>query len=170
MLVVALWRLATDATQAAGGDETVLKLRSVTERKQSKMGGDDEADVQATLSRNDRIGSWTDLASIASPAFAQGNPLRDAYFGETHVHTSWSLDAWMMGNRITDPGDAYKYFKGETIKHPLGYDIKIETPLDFAGVTDHSEYVGVMKLANEPEFADQQESGRGATCHEEQQS
>jgi hypothetical protein len=55
MLVVALWRLATDATQAAGGDETVLKLRSVTERKQSNMGGDDEADVQATLSRNDRI-------------------------------------------------------------------------------------------------------------------
>jgi hypothetical protein len=44
-LVVALWRLATDATQAAGGDETVLKLRSVTERKQSKMGADDEADV-----------------------------------------------------------------------------------------------------------------------------
>jgi hypothetical protein len=44
-LVVALWRLATDATQAAGGDETVLKLRSVTERKQSKMGGDDETDV-----------------------------------------------------------------------------------------------------------------------------
>jgi hypothetical protein len=87
---------------------------------------------------------------IVSPVFAQGNPERNAYFGETHVHTSWSLDAWMMGNRITDPGDAYKYFKGETIKHPLGYDIKIDTPLDFAGVTDHSEYVGVMKLANEP--------------------
>jgi hypothetical protein len=38
-------KLATDATQAAGGDKTVLKLRRVTERKQSKMGGDDEADV-----------------------------------------------------------------------------------------------------------------------------
>ena len=90
------------------------------------------------------------LSAFVSHASAQGAPERDAYFGETHVHTSWSLDAWMMGNRITDPGDAYKYFKGETIKHPLGYDIKIETPLDFAGVTDHSEYVGVMKLANEP--------------------
>jgi hypothetical protein len=51
---------------------------------------------------------------------------------------------------MTDPADAYKYFKGETIKHPLGYDIKIDTPLDFAGVTDHSEYVGVVKLANDP--------------------
>jgi hypothetical protein len=90
------------------------------------------------------------LLGFGSPAFAQGNPLRDAYFGETHVHTSWSLDAWTMGNRVTDPADAYKYFKGATIKHPLGFDIKIDTPLDFAGVTDHSEYVGVIKLANDP--------------------
>ena len=90
------------------------------------------------------------LLGLGSPVLAQGNPLRDAYFGETHVHTSYSLDAWLFGNRITDPGDAYKYFKGETIKHPLGFDIKIDTPLDFAGVTDHSEYVGVVKLANDP--------------------
>ena len=57
-----------------------------------------------------------------------------------------------MGHREPPhrPGDAYKYFKGEPIKHPLGYDIKIDTPLDWAGVTDHSEYVGVIKLANEP--------------------
>jgi hypothetical protein len=90
------------------------------------------------------------LSGFGLPALAQTNPVRDAYFGETHVHTSWSLDAWLIGNRLTEPGDAYKYFKGETIKHPLGYDIKIDTPLDFAGVTDHSEYVGVMKLANDP--------------------
>jgi hypothetical protein len=51
---------------------------------------------------------------------------------------------------VTDPGDAYKYFKGETIKHPLGFDIKIDTPIDFAGVTDHSEYVGLIRLANDP--------------------
>ena len=89
------------------------------------------------------------LLGLGSPVLAQGNPLRDAYFGETHLHTSYSLDAWLFGNRITDPGDAYRYFKGETIKHPLGFDIKIDTPLDFAGVTDHSEYVGVVKLANE---------------------
>jgi Protein of unknown function (DUF3604) len=90
------------------------------------------------------------LLGFGSSALAQGNPLRDAYFGETHVHTSYSADAWLFGDRMTDPGDAYKYFKGETIKAPLGYDVKIETPLDFAGVTDHSEYVGVIKLANDP--------------------
>ena len=90
------------------------------------------------------------LLGFGASALAEGNPLRDAYFGETHVHTSYSADAWLFGDRMTDPGDAYKYFKGETIKAPLGYDIKIDTPLDFAGVTDHSEYVGVIKLANDP--------------------
>src|SRR5438094_5012651 len=83
------------------------------------------------------------------PALA-ANPDRDAYFGETHVHTSWSLDAFSIGNMLTTPGDAYKYFKGEPIKHPLGFEVKIDTPLDWAGVTDHSEYVRVVNMANDP--------------------
>jgi hypothetical protein len=78
------------------------------------------------------------------------NPDRNAYFGEEHIHTSWSVDAWLFGNRVTGPDDALKYAQGQTIKHPLGYDIKIETPMDFMGVTDHSEYVGVTKAANTP--------------------
>src|SRR6516164_9498108 len=91
------------------------------------------------------------LSSLATSAVAQEkNPDRNAYFGEEHIHTSWSVDAWLMGNRITGPDEALKYAQGETIKHPLGYDIKIETPMDFMGVTDHSEYVGVTKEANTP--------------------
>ena len=86
----------------------------------------------------------------ASSAMAQPNPDKNAYFGETHVHTSWSLDAFAIGNMVTTPADAYKYFKGFPIKHPLGYDVKIDTPLDWAGVTDHSEYAGVVQLANDP--------------------
>jgi hypothetical protein len=78
------------------------------------------------------------------------NPDRNAYFGEEHIHTSWSVDAWVMGNRVTGPAEALKYAQGETIKHPMGYDIKIDTPMDFMGVTDHSEYVGVTKEANTP--------------------
>ena len=39
---------------------------------------------------------------------------------------------------------------GETINHPAGYPIKITTPLDWMGVTDHSEYAGTVKLANTP--------------------
>ncbi len=51
---------------------------------------------------------------------------------------------------MTTPADAYKYFKGEPIKHPLGYDIEIDTPPDRAGVTDHSEYAGIVQLAQDP--------------------
>src|SRR5208337_1481262 len=90
----------------------------------------------------------------AAPAPAEQrvekNPDRNAYFGEEHIHTSWSVDAWLMGNRLTGPDDAYKYAQGQAIKHPLGYDIKIDTPMDFMGVTDHSEYVGISKEANTP--------------------
>ncbi len=93
----------------------------------------------------------TGILLTVFPAIAQQpNPERNAYFGETHVHTSWSLDAFAIGNTLTTPGDAYKYFKGEPIKHPLGFEVKIDTPLDWAGVTDHSEYAGVVQLANEP--------------------
>src|SRR6516225_1432905 len=88
--------------------------------------------------------------AAALPAFGAPNPDRDAYFGETHIHTSWSVDAWVMGNRITGPDEAFKYAQGQVIKHPLGFDIKIDTPLDFMGVTDHSEYVGITKQANTP--------------------
>jgi hypothetical protein len=98
-------------------------------------------------------GTQTALPSNAAQPTQRGperNPDRNAYFGEEHIHTSWSVDAWLMGNRITGPDDALKYAQGQTIKHPMGFDIKIDTPMDFMGVTDHSEYVGVTKAANTP--------------------
>jgi len=105
----------------------------------------DQKRVIATGTAGSDAATASTTANAASP-----NPERNAYFGETHLHTSWSLDAWVFGNRVTGPADAYKYAKGETIKHPLGYNITITTPLDFMGVTDHSEYVGVTKQANMP--------------------
>ena len=88
------------------------------------------------------IGLW------ACRAFAQEVSQREVFFGETHVHTSWSFDAYIFGNTKTGPADAYRYAIGEEIEHPMGY--KITQPLDWMGVTDHSEYVGTIRLANEP--------------------
>ena len=88
------------------------------------------------------------LAGVA--ATAAPNPERNAYFGEQHIHTSWSVDAWLFGNHLTGPNEALEYAQGKAIKHPLGYQIQIEQPLDWMGVTDHSEYVGVTKEANTP--------------------
>ena len=72
----------------------------------------------------------------------KSNPLRNAYFGETHMHTSYSLDAYIGGNRIT-PSDAYRYAKGEAVIIN-GKETARKRPLDFTAVTDHAEYIGEM--------------------------
>ncbi len=103
--------------------------------------------ISCKKSESPQPGQSTAQTSSTEPSPPR-NLDRNAYFGEEHIHTSWSVDAWVMGNRITGPDDALKYAQGQTIKHPMGYDIKIDTPMDFMGVTDHSEYVGVSKGAN----------------------
>ena len=90
------------------------------------------------------------ILTIVSAVSAAPNPERDVFFGETHVHTSWSFDAYTFGNTLAGPEDAYKYALGQPIKHPAGYEVKITKPLDFMGVTDHAEYVGTVQLANDP--------------------
>ncbi|MEQ9437039.1 DUF3604 domain-containing protein [Hyphomonas sp.] len=78
------------------------------------------------------------------------NPMRNAYFGDVHVHTSNSFDAYIFGVRAT-PDDAYKFAKGEAIRHPAGYDLQLSgPPLDFLAVTDHGEYLGVVPAMNTP--------------------
>ncbi|WP_426128272.1 DUF3604 domain-containing protein [Pararhizobium sp. PWRC1-1] len=72
--------------------------------------------------------SSTALAIASTAALAQE---RHAYFGQTHQHTSWSMDAYIIGNTVTGPAEAYQYSMGEVIKNPAGYDVQIKTPLDF---------------------------------------
>ena len=95
------------------------------------------------------LGSTVLMISTAG-AMSQDAPKRDLFFGQTNVHTSWSLDAYIIGNHLTDPEDSYKFAMGQPVKHPAGFVVQLKRPLDFQGVTDHSEYVGMMKLANDP--------------------
>ena len=91
-------------------------------------------------------------ASMTPLACAEDNPERNVYFGETHLHTSWSIDAFAIsGPTYNGPADAYRYARGETIRHPMGYPIKITKPLDWIGVTEHAEYVGAFMLAADPD-------------------
>jgi len=73
------------------------------------------------------------------------NPNRDAFFGETHVHTAYSLDAYLGGTRLNQD-DAYSYAQGGTVTL-AGKQLTRRRPLDFVAISDHAEYIGEMYSA-----------------------
>ncbi|MEM7674418.1 MAG: DUF3604 domain-containing protein [Myxococcota bacterium] len=81
----------------------------------------------------------------------QQNPQRNVYFGDLHVHTALSFDAWVFDVRTT-PADAFRFAQGQSIPHPLGgpTTVRLARPLDFAAVTDHAEYLGEVNLCTTP--------------------
>jgi len=80
----------------------------------------------------------------AEPTPSQGE--QRVYWGDLHIHTSLSSDAFTMGVWAV-PDDVYRFAKGATIQHGAGYPVTIARPLDFAAVTDHAEYLGQAKLS-----------------------
>jgi len=81
---------------------------------------------------------------------------RRAYFGDTHVHTALSFDAWTQGTRAR-PDDAYRFAKGGEIgMQPFdsegepGRRLRLRRPLDFAVVTDHAELLGETRICAVP--------------------
>lgn len=79
------------------------------------------------------------------------------YWGDTHLHTSYSFDAFLFGNFSADPDTAYRWAKGQPVIHPGNRSrVQIYEPLDFLVVADHAEIMGVMRSINreEAELAD----------------
>lgn len=76
------------------------------------------------------------------------NAQRNAYFGDLHVHTDYSFDAYAFGT-VATPYDAYRYAQGEAIAHPAGFEMQLRQPLDFYAVTDHAMFLGAVKAAAE---------------------
>tara|TARA_Y100000310_G_scaffold327780_1_gene394672 strand:+ start:1913 stop:3871 length:1959 start_codon:yes stop_codon:yes gene_type:complete len=79
----------------------------------------------------------------------RANAGRNAYFGDLHVHTTYSFDAFAFGTLAT-PYDAYRFARGEAIKHPAGFDVQLREPLDFYAVTDHAMFLGVIAEVADP--------------------
>tara|TARA_B110000305_G_C19436951_1_gene639544 strand:+ start:593 stop:2596 length:2004 start_codon:yes stop_codon:yes gene_type:complete len=99
---------------------------------------------------NQRPVNWD---SAAIDPYMNINPQRSAsrvpLFGDLHVHTRYSFDAYIFGT-LASPDDAYEFAKGKAIKHPGGFDVSLERPLDFYGVTDHGTFLGQVAEAATP--------------------
>ncbi|MCH2170607.1 DUF3604 domain-containing protein [Myxococcota bacterium] len=96
---------------------------------------------------------WVAMAHASDPAASEpgcskGDPLGQAFFGDLHVHTGLSMDAYTEGVRVT-PDDAYRFARGEPIEIAGGRTLRLERPLDFAAVTDHAEFLGEVALCTQ---------------------
>ncbi len=67
-------------------------------------------------------------------------------WGDTHVHTYLSPDAFSFGNRSITPEDAFRFARGEIVESQTGLKAKLARPLDFLLVSDHSEFLGIFPL------------------------
>ena len=73
----------------------------------------------------------------------------NVYWGDTHVHSSWSPDAGAGGNTRIGPDEAYRFAMGETVIAHNGSPLRLSRPLDFLVVADHSEYMGLYPMLAE---------------------
>lgn len=100
------------------------------------------------------IGFGPPAVEAAQPEAAKTGPVKtyadkEAFFGDLHLHTTNSFDAYVLMGTKTTPDDAYKFARGDTIDY-LGQPIRRSEPLDFLAVTDHSENLGVFNQLDDP--------------------
>jgi hypothetical protein len=81
---------------------------------------------------------------VYSPYAGRHFPVRP-YFGDTHLHTAFSMDAGAAGCRLS-PRDAYRFARGEELVASSGQPVKLSRPLDFLVVADHSDGMGFFPL------------------------
>ncbi len=106
----------------------------------------------ATAMAQDVPGTAPNPETEYSPYPAQDFP-NQVLFGDTHLHTSFSTDAGMLGN-ILGPDEAYRFAKGGTVVSSTGVPAKLARPLDFLVITDHAENLGLAPAlaADTPEL------------------
>src|SRR5579872_798971 len=104
--------------------------------------------VTAAIAQTTDVGSLDkDSAERAFPSkppyspYAGRNFPTRPYFGDTHLHTSFSMDAGAFGARL-GPRDAYRFARGEEVTASSGQRAKLSRPLDFLVVADHSDSMG----------------------------
>jgi len=97
-----------------------------------------------TLDANPAQASGTEPYSV----YTREDLPRNVYWGDTHVHTNISADAFGFGG-VLSPEDAYRFAKGSTVTSSSGQPARLSRPLDFIVVSDHAEYMGVSAMLTE---------------------
>lgn len=102
--------------------------------------------IYAEVSKEDigNLGSELHESKYYPPESGVDYP-SNVYWGDTHVHTNLSMDAYNFGNRKLNPADAYRFALGEKVTMNNGLVVKINKPLDFLVIADHASNVGVMQ-------------------------
>jgi hypothetical protein len=93
--------------------------------------------------------AFTALVTAAAPNAVAAEQRQEThlYWGDLHLHTNHSLDAYGTGNTSLTPDQAYRFARGLPVIHPaLGTTVQIDRPLDFLAVTDHAEMLGTQAL------------------------
>jgi len=86
-------------------------------------------------------------AAAYSPYIGQNFP-QNVYWGDTHLHTSFSADAGLFGNRL-GLDEASRFARGEEVTSSMGVPAKLQRPLDFLVVSDHAENLGLAPMIAE---------------------
>ncbi len=84
-------------------------------------------------------------ASLAADGYsqpAQHDYPGNVYWGDTHLHSRNSADAYSLGNMNLTQADAYRFAQGQAYTAHNGMQVKLRRPLDFLVVADHAEYLG----------------------------
>jgi hypothetical protein len=103
--------------------------------------------MKRTISRALVLAALAALPTGAARAEDDDTRRTEVFWGDTHLHTAYSPDAYLMGNRATSPDSAYRYAKGQPTVHPYHKaKIRINRPLDFLVVSEHGEYMGVIPM------------------------
>ena len=95
------------------------------------------------------------ISSLVSTVIS-AEEMTQLYWGDTHLHTAYSFDAYLNQNHSATPDDAYRWAKGQPVLHPFTRaKVRIGTPLDFLVVSDHAEALGLIQsIVNETEELD----------------
>lgn len=82
--------------------------------------------------------------SVYSPGVRFHDNPKSLLWGDTHLHTNLSADAYMENNRTLSPEDAYRFARGDIVEASSGQKAALKVPLDFLVVADHSEFIGLF--------------------------